>query len=69
MARDKCTLTDKELIEIARDWISKLTKSGGREWCLRVPVDFNHDPDMVFSELCNRIEVAKNTEKQEEIQG
>ena len=64
MARDKCTLTDAELIEKARDWISKLAKTGGREWCLRVPVDFNHDPDMIFSELCNRLEGVKNTEQQ-----
>jgi hypothetical protein len=64
MAKDKCTLTDAELIEKARDWISRLAKTGGREWCLRVPVDFNHDPDMIFSELCNRFEGAKNTEQQ-----
>ena len=63
MAKDKCTLTDSELVEKARDWISRLAKTGGREWCLRVPVDFNHDPDMIFSELCNRLEGAKNTEQ------
>jgi len=63
MAKDKCTLTDAELIEKARYWISRLAKSGGREWCLRVPVDFNHDPDMIFCELCNRLEGAKNTEQ------
>ena len=64
MAKDKCTLADSELIEKARDWISRLAKSGGREWCLCIPVDFNHDPDMIFSELCNRLERAKNTEQQ-----
>jgi hypothetical protein len=64
MAKDKCTLTDAELVEKARDWISRLAKTRGREWCLRVPVDFNHDPDMIFSELCNRLECAKNTEQQ-----
>lgn len=63
MAKDKCTLTDAELIEKARDWISRLAKTGGREWCLRIPVDFNHDPDMIFSELCNRLEGAKNAEQ------
>lgn len=56
--RRRCTLTDSELIEKAHEWISKLAKSGGREWCLRIPVDFNHDPDMVFSELCARLEAA-----------
>ena len=35
MAKDKCTLTDAELIEKAHDWISRLAKTGGREWCLR----------------------------------
>ena len=63
MTRDKCMLTDSELIEKARDWIRRLAESGGREWCLRVPVDFNHDPDMIFCELCNRLEGAKNTEQ------
>ena len=51
----RCTLTDKELISKSQEWISKLAKSGGDDWVLRVPVDFNHDPDMLFSELCNRL--------------
>lgn len=49
-----CTLTDEQLAERCHDWITKLCKSGGREWVLRVPVDFDNDPDMLFSELIRR---------------
>lgn len=54
--KDKCTLTNEELITKAHEWITKLCKTGGKEWTLRVPVDFNHDPDMIFTELCNRLQ-------------
>lgn len=54
----RCTLSDKELIEKANDWVSKLAKSGGKAWTLRIPVDFNHDPDMLFIELGERLELA-----------
>jgi len=50
-----CTLTNEELIERAEKWVHKLAQSGGKDWCLRVPVDFNNDPDMLFIELCNRL--------------
>lgn len=50
-----CTLTNEELIERAQTWVHKLAETGGRAWNLRVPVDFNNDPDMLFIELCNRL--------------
>lgn len=53
-----CTLTNEELISKAQEWIKKLCDSGGRAWCLQVPV--NHDPDMIILELCNRLNNAKN---------
>ena len=49
-----CTLNDAELLERVHDWVSRLCISGGNEWVLSVPVDFNHDPDYLISELCNR---------------
>lgn len=52
----RCTLSDKELIEKSNDWVSKLAKSGGKAWTLRIPVDFNNDPDMLFIELGKRLE-------------
>lgn len=52
----RCTLSDKELIEKSNDWVSKLAKSGGKAWTLRIPVDFNNDPDMLFVELGKRLE-------------
>jgi hypothetical protein len=51
----ECTLTDKELIEKAFDWVSKLAESGGRKWTLKVPADVNSDPDLLFCELGNRL--------------
>jgi len=53
--KNKCTLTDAELIEKAQAWIGKLAETGGRAWCLSVPVNFNNDPDMLFQELCDRL--------------
>lgn len=52
--REKCTLSDQELIEKVNEWVSSLAKTGGRSWTLRVPVDFNNDPDMLICELSNR---------------
>jgi hypothetical protein len=54
----ECTLSDKELIERSQEWVSKLAKSGGKAWILQVPVNFNRDPDMLFIELCKRLEAA-----------
>lgn len=54
MEENKCTLNDFELIERCSEWISKLAKTGGRAWTLQVPVNFNSDPDMLFSELIKR---------------
>ena len=65
--KNKCTLTDDELVEKAREWIRKLTKTGGRAWSLSVPADFNRDPDFIFDELCRRFIGAKNTEQQVEV--
>lgn len=56
---EKCTLSDKELIEKAKELVSQLAKTGGKSWSLRVPVDFNNDPDMIFIELCKRLEDAQ----------
>lgn len=52
----RCALSDKELIEKSNDWVSKLAKSGGKAWTIRIPVDFNNDPDMLFIELGKRLE-------------
>jgi hypothetical protein len=52
----RCTLSDKDLIALARDMVSGLCASGGRTWTLRVPVDFNRDHDMILSELIDRFE-------------
>lgn len=51
----KCTLSDSDLIDKSNEWVSKLAKSFGEAWVLRIPVDFNQDPDMLFIELGKRL--------------
>ena len=55
----ECNLSDEELVTKCHDWIDKLCKSGGKDWCLRVPVDFNNDPDMLFCALIERFSNLK----------
>lgn len=52
--KHEVTLSDSELSKACEKWIDDLCKTGGRAWSLRVPVDFNHDPDVLFSELIKR---------------
>jgi len=56
-----CTLTDEELIDQCKDWITRLAMSGGKDWCLEIPVNFNKDPDMLFCELIKRFEILKSS--------
>ena len=51
-------IPDSELIEKGRKWVSDLCASGGRKWSLRVPPDPENDPDLIFSEIMRRYEVA-----------
>ena len=55
---------DGELIDKCRQWVSELCASGGDAWSLRVPVDFTHDPDMLFSELIRRFEKLRTEGEQ-----
>lgn len=55
MGKEYCTLNDDELINKAENLVRELSKTGGKSWSLRVPVDFNNDPDMIFLELCKRL--------------
>lgn len=66
----KCTLTDNELVDKSKELVSKLCETGGHSWCLRVPVDLNNDPDIIFTELGNRVLSlrAQLSEAQEEIE-
>jgi hypothetical protein len=56
--RDHCTLTNEELIAKAQELVNELAKTGGRSWHLRIPVNFNRDPDMIFLELTKRLASA-----------
>src|SRR5690606_1946132 len=44
-----------ELTEKVKKWVTDLCKSGGDKWCLRVPADHNHDPDLIFVEAVRRM--------------
>lgn len=63
-AEEKCTLSNEQLIEKAKDWSDKLAESGGEDWTLSVPVNFNHDPDVLIYELCERLEHADSQLKE-----
>lgn len=65
----KCTLTDLELIDKVDEWVSKLAKSGGQAWTLRVPVDFNNDPDMLIAELIKRFQSLSAPPSHAEVKG
>jgi hypothetical protein len=54
----RCTLSDSELLAKVEWWVHTLCESRGKAWTLRVPVDFNYDPDMLIIELANRFRAA-----------
>jgi hypothetical protein len=49
-------IPNTELAARARKWITDLCNSGGQKWTLRVPPDPSHDPDLIFEELCRRVD-------------
>ena len=53
--KPKCTLTDNDLVEKCNQIVNKLAKTGGKSWCLQVPVNFDEDPDILFHELGSRL--------------
>ena len=52
---DQAAIPTPELIEKARDYIGKVTEYGHREWRISIPVN-RYDADMVFQEVCRRLE-------------
>lgn len=54
---DKVTLSNEELIERCDKWIVDLCKDR-KNWTLSVPVQFNRDPDILFTELIRRFKAA-----------
>jgi hypothetical protein len=56
----KCTLTDDELINKLHWWVKKLAETGGEAWTLRVPVDFNNDPDVLICEIVDRYKLVSD---------
>jgi len=51
-----CTLSDKELITKANQWIQRLIKSDGKDWMFSVQGDANSDVDLILSEVVERFE-------------
>lgn len=56
------SLSNVELIEKASEELSKLCKTGGKSFTMRVPVNEN-DTDMIFSELIRRFKAKTNEEE------
>lgn len=54
---DQAAMPTAELIEKARAYISAVSEKGHREWRMSIPVNKN-DADMVFQEVCRRLEIA-----------
>ena len=52
----KCKLNNPELVAKVREWVRNLAMSGGKDWALQVPVNFEKDPDVLIEELCKRFE-------------
>ena len=52
--KPECTLNNEELSIACDNWITELCRSGGKKWCLSIPVNLNKDPDMLFIELIKR---------------
>lgn len=48
-------MSDEDLIKKCDEWIFSLAKSGGQSWVLSIPVRFDKDPDMLFTELGQRL--------------
>ena len=55
LSKIQAEMPTAELIEKTKAWNTRLCRSGGREWTLRVPVSEN-DPDMLIGEVCKRLE-------------
>jgi len=53
---NKCSFDNVELVKKVREWVRKLAMSGGKDWTLEVPVNFDKDPDVLIEELCKRFE-------------
>lgn len=56
----KVKYSNKELVEKCNSLIRELAQSGGKSWTLQVPVNFEKDPDVLFSELGKRLLESEN---------
>ena len=54
MDRTKCNLSDSELIEKVNNEVSKMCKTGGKSFTMRIPAKVNEDTDLLISEMATR---------------
>lgn len=54
----KKAVPTETLLMRAEEHVTRLCATGGNSWTLRVPPDVS-DPDMVFTEVCNRLKIAQ----------
>lgn len=59
----ECKLNNRQLADKLKEWASSLAKSGGKTWCLQIPVNMDSDPDMLIIEASNRVVKYDNTER------
>jgi len=52
--RQKLIPTELLLVR-GNEWIDRLCKTGGSAWCLSVPPNAKTDPDMIFTEIMDRL--------------
>src|ERR1043165_8549865 len=53
-SKERCTLTDKELYEMAEACIQDLIDTGGGSFTMCIPARPNQDTDLIFTELNQR---------------
>lgn len=60
-------MSNEALIEKCDKWILDLCRSGGKDWTLEIPANFERDPDMLFSELIKRFKEKSGQSLVEEV--
>jgi hypothetical protein len=65
-SKEETTLSNVDLVNECKLWVSRLSETGGRAWTLSVPVNFNKDPDMLIVEMGKRLLEATEQLKQYE---
>jgi len=58
-------MTNAELADKVEYWLEELLKSGGKAWRLCVPPQETHDPDIILTEVVERLRKLDNQKEVE----